>query len=339
MTFLTMCETRPVNVEVTGTNNQDKKRTKATFKAVLPSFSSARQELVPCKVSLKDGNGATKTSTFYVRIAPLPGFDFSTSGNPVIYATVGFIGSTTIPRSFGYTPLTLKLLRGEGEGEMGSNELLSPGAAGAYVTHPDKDSTVLNIRTVKAGIANLGIYLIDANGVKGKTQNIRLVSVEPPTIKLENSVEHSKIVVGPGQTVIENIPIIISGYKRLSVHATSSRTNELPNDNIKVQHAAREISTTSEDNGIIHESRQISINIPPGNSPILSVISVIATDDNAGNSTALQFTVIRKGPKKRVSTKYGKRSKEFNRYSFLPASGPTSLLTHWRRTNILCLSL
>ena len=91
LTFLTMCETRPVNVEVTGTNNQDKKSTKATFKAVLPSFSSARHEKVPCKVSLKDGNGATKTSTFYVRIAPLPGFDFSTSGNPVIYATVGFM--------------------------------------------------------------------------------------------------------------------------------------------------------------------------------------------------------------------------------------------------------
>ena len=70
----------------------------------------------------------------------------------------------------------MKLLR-DGEGGIGSNELLSPGAEGAYVTHPDKDSTVLNIRTVKAGVANLGIYLIDANGVKGKTQNIRLVSV------------------------------------------------------------------------------------------------------------------------------------------------------------------
>ena len=298
LTFLTTCETRPVRVEVTGTNTQDKKNTKATFKAVLPSFSSARQELVPCKVSLKDGNGATKASTFYVRIAPLPGFDFSTSSNPVIYTTVGFIGSTKIPRSYGYTPLTLKLLR-DGEGGIGSNELLSPGAEGAYVTHPDKDSTVLNIRTVKAGVANLGIYLIDANGVKGKTQNIRLVSVEPPTIKLENTAKHSKITVDPGQTVIENIPIIISGYKALSVHATSSRTNELPNDNIKVQHAAREISTTSEGDGIIHESRQISINIPPGNSPILSVISVIVTDDNAGNSTALQFTIVRKGPRKK----------------------------------------
>ena len=60
-----------------------------------------------------------------------------------------------------------------------------------------------------------------------------------------------------------------------------------------------EITTTSGNDSIIHESRHITIKIPPGETPIVSTITLIVTDYNGGNSTAATFSVVRKGPKKK----------------------------------------
>ena len=38
---------------------------------------------------------------------------------------------------------------------------------------------------------------------------------------------------------------------------------------------------------------------PPGETPIVSTITLIVTDYNGGNSTAATFSVVRKGPKKK----------------------------------------
>ena len=97
----------------------------------------------------------------------------------------------------------------------------------------------------------------------------------------------------------ENIPVIISGYKELTVTATSSRIYELPNANIIIKHGKHEITTTSGNDSMIHESRHITIKIPPGETPIVSTITLIVTDYNGGNSTAATFSVVRKGPKKK----------------------------------------
>jgi hypothetical protein len=292
LTFFTMCENKPAKIEVTSANSESEQKTKAAFKAVLPTFSQARQELIPCVVSLKDGNGAEQSSKFYIRVAPLPGFDFGNGANAEITATVGYLGSTKIPKSYGYTPMSLKLVSGDDDG-------IIAGDQGVFVTHPDKDTSILNVMTEKIGTTNIGLFLIDANGIKGNVQNIRLTSVNPPTIKLEDKSKHSNILVEKGQTMTENIPVIISGYKELTVTATSSRIYELPNANIIIKHGKHEITTTSGNDSMIHESRHITIKIPPGETPIVSTITLIVTDYNGGNSTAATFSVVRKGPKKK----------------------------------------
>jgi hypothetical protein len=101
------------------------------------------------------------------------------------------------------------------------------------------------------------------------------------------------------QVMSESIPVIISGYKKISVSARSSRPYELPDENIIIKHGKREITTTNEHDGMVHESRYITIKAPPGDTPIASTIELIVTDINGGNSTAETFSVVRKGPRKK----------------------------------------
>jgi hypothetical protein len=180
LTFSTFCENKPAKIQVTSTNSESQKKTKAAFTAVLPSFAKHRQNLVPCKVSLKDGNGAEQSSTFYLRVAPLPGFDFGNgnSKNSIITATVGYLAAIKVPKSYGYTPLKLEVMKND-------DEIINYGQ-GLFIEHPDKDTTILNVMAEKPGTTQIGLFLIDANGIKGKPQYIKLISVNPPTIKLED---------------------------------------------------------------------------------------------------------------------------------------------------------
>ena len=259
----------------------------------VPPFQNSQLDFITCMIKLTDGNGVGTFVDYRIRVVPLPSLDLSDGAE--LFATVGHKTKKVIPRFYGFPPLRMNV-------HSSNQNVLSEKTGTALIEDPEYPlGIVLHISPLSVGTAKLDFVMVDANGAAGAKQFLTVHAVAAPEITIVNGVNSASIGVDRGRTS-EPIGFVLVAYKSVQVSVVSDRDHIVPNKSIRLRRSEQSI-TTEAGHGMVHESRELSFDVTPGDVAGGATLTIACTDGNGAVSQLLLNVVAKKA---RGKSKYEK---------------------------------